>query len=111
MSVFNENCLFCKLSGRRVMCENALALAICDAYPISNGHALIIPRRHVTDLFDLPEEDLVSVFTLVRDMKAMLATKYSPSGFNVGVNIGRDAGQTVMHAHVHVIPRYPGACG
>ncbi len=106
MSDSRDNCLFCNLSDRLVVCQKAHALAIHDAYPVSKGHTLVIPHRHVADLFDLPHDELVAVFALVRDVKAMLTNELSPNGFNVGINIGRDAGQTITHAHVHIIPRY-----
>jgi diadenosine tetraphosphate (Ap4A) HIT family hydrolase len=108
MSDSGDRCAFCELVSRPVLGQNEHALAIRDAYPVSNGHTLVVPHRHVIDLFELPDNELLSVFALVREVRALLATEYSPSGFNVGVNIGRDAGQTVMHAHVHVIPRYTG---
>jgi diadenosine tetraphosphate (Ap4A) HIT family hydrolase len=81
---------------------------IRDVYPVSDGHTLVIPFRHVADFFDLHDEELAAVFRLVREAKAALGSEYSPTGFNVGINVGRGAGQTVEHAHVHVIPRYAG---
>jgi diadenosine tetraphosphate (Ap4A) HIT family hydrolase len=108
MSDWRDLCPFCDVFDRPVLCRNDHALAIRDAYPVSDGHSLVIPRRHVLDVFALSDEELLCVFALVRDVKTILTSDFSPTGFNVGVNIGRDAGQTVIHAHVHIIPRYAG---
>lgn len=108
MSVSHDRCPFCDLSNRQVLYRNNFAFAIRDAYPVSVGHALVIPDRHVADLFELPDHEIRAVFEAVREAKTLLTTEFSPTAFNVGINIGRDAGQTVMHAHVHVIPRYAG---
>lgn len=108
MNDSNESCPFCSLSGRKVLSESEHALAIRDAFPVSEGHTLVIPRRHVVDPFDLPETELTALLALAQRIKKDLAAQLAPSGFNIGVNIGRAAGQTVMHAHVHIIPRYAG---
>jgi len=108
MSDLNEPCPFCDLSERVVLGETKHAIAIQDAFPVSRGHSLVIPRRHVADLFGLPEHELAEVFALARRIRNNLQSQFSPTGFNIGVNIGQDAGQTVMHAHVHIIPRYAG---
>lgn len=108
MSDCSKPCPFCDISDTRILRQNAEALAISDAYPVSRGHTLVIPRRHVADLFELSEMELAEVVRLIGEMKKQLAAEASPGGFNIGVNVGRDAGQTVMHAHVHIIPRYAG---
>ena len=84
------------------------AAAVLDGFPISEGHTLVIPKRHVELLFDLPEDDLAKVWALVAKVRQVLKKKYKPDGFNIGVNEGRAAGQTVSHAHVHIIPRRAG---
>ncbi|MBC8869904.1 MAG: HIT family protein [Planctomycetes bacterium] len=107
MSHLNDPCPFCDVSDRAILGQSEHAFAMHDAFPVSQGHTLVIPRCHVADLFDLPECELVEVFALVGRMKNELLAEFSPAGFNIGINIGRDAGQTVKHAHVHIIPRYP----
>ena len=105
----NPDCPFCaRLDGREAMASSACSVAFFDAYPLNPGHALVVPRRHVADLFDLDQDELADVWRLVGDVKARLARDLSPEGFNVGVNVGSAAGQTVGHAHVHVIPRHLG---
>ena len=101
-------CPFCNLGPDRRIEENELAVALADTYPVSPGHTLVVPRRHVPDFFQLSAEEIAAVFDLVRQMRDRLIAARGPSGFNVGVNVGTAAGQTVVHAHVHLIPRYSG---
>ena len=100
-------CPFCT-TGRNRLAENHHAFAIDDGFPVSPGHALIIPKAHVLTVFDLPPEQYVACFDLVRDVQRILQSKYNPQGFNIGVNCNEAAGQTVVHAHIHLIPRYTG---
>ena len=100
-------CIFCR-PQREILAANDTALGVFDTYPVSTGHALIVPRRHAVTIWDLSAEEFTDCFLLVRDLKAVLEQRYSPDGFNVGVNCGTAAGQSVMHAHIHVIPRYKG---
>src|SRR5262249_53870903 len=79
-----------------------------DAYPVSPGHTLVIVRRHVANLFDLSAEEIADMLSLIRSSRERIDRTFRPSGYNVGANVGRDAGQTVMHVHVHVIPRFQG---
>jgi diadenosine tetraphosphate (Ap4A) HIT family hydrolase len=104
----NPECPFCHLDRRRVLEENELAIAFPDAFPVSPGHTLVIPRRHVSDFFELSAEEVAAVMELVFRMHMRLARAHQTRGFNIGVNVGADSGQTVMHAHVHLIPRFPG---
>lgn len=90
------------------MLENDLAFAVFDKSPVSNGHLLIIPKRHVKDFFEITREEHNAIFSLLLDAKAMLDLDFSPDAYNVGVNCGIQAGQSVMHVHVHLIPRYSG---
>ena len=101
------NCPFCS-SDRVVEGQNAHAIAVRDTYPVSTGHTLVIPRQHVADITELPSEAYDACFQLVRQTIEILRTENSSDGFNIGVNIGAAAGQTVFHAHIHVIPRYSG---
>ncbi len=104
----NNACPFCALLAGRVIDSNDLALVIEDAFPVSHGHTLVVSRRHVESFFDLSSDELAAVADLLRRAKARLDERDHPDGYNVGINVGRDAGQTVMHVHVHLIPRYGG---
>ena len=101
------NCPFC-YPEREIIAENNHSLAIFDGYPVSPGHTLVIPRRHISLIFDLADDEYAGCFDLVREIKGILEEKHTPDAFNVGVNCGVAAGQTVNHAHIHVIPRYSG---
>ena len=101
------DCIFCA-PKREILAENALALAFFDSYPVSRGHALVVPRRHAINLFDLSDAEYADCFRLVLPLKDLLLARFAPDGFNVGANCGEAAGQSVWHAHIHVIPRYKG---
>ena len=88
--------------------ESDLAVSLLDGFPVTQGHSLVIPRRHVVSLFELTEVEQVAVWKLVAQVRASLAAELQPDGFNVGINDGMASGQTVMHAHVHIIPRHKG---
>ena len=88
--------------------ENKFAFAIYDGFPVSKGHSLVIPKRIVSSVFDLNDDEYNHIFILLRDVKKILLEKFKPDGFNIGINNGTDAGQTVEHAHIHIIPRYKG---
>ncbi len=104
-----ENCLFCKQESFSPIAENNLAFAIYDAYPVSEGHCLIIPKRHSKDWFELDQAELNALNDLSQKMRTKLLEKdRSISGFNIGANAGESAGQTIFHTHVHLIPRRDG---
>jgi diadenosine tetraphosphate (Ap4A) HIT family hydrolase len=107
----DDACPFCHLAPDRVSHSSAHAHAFADAYPVTEGHTLVVPTRHVASLFDLPPDEGADVWRLVREVREALAASHDPDGFNIGVNDGEAAGQTVGHAHVHVIPRYAGDVG
>lgn len=103
------SCLFCSYpKDKQVIVENDLAYAIFDGYPVSDGHALIISKAHKETFFDLSSDEIQAFFELAIIMKNIINEKFHPSSFNVGFNCGKDAGQTVMHCHMHIIPRYSG---
>ncbi len=102
------NCPFCRLTQERIVLQNDLALVIRDGFPVSPGHTLIIPKRHVGSFFDVTEQERASLLSLLDQAKANLETEFSPAGYNIGINDGAAAGQTVPHLHIHLIPRYPG---
>ena len=101
------DCIFCHLN-RPTLAESKLSYACLDNYPVSKGHTLVVPRRHVASLWDMTADEYTDAFTLVRQAKDMLQKQFKPAGFNVGVNCGEAAGQSVLHAHIHIIPRYTG---
>lgn len=83
-------------------------MAITDAFPVSRGHTQVVPRRHVVSYFALGTEERVALWALVAEVRQRLDREHHPSGYNLGVNVGAAGGQTVDHAHVHVIPRFEG---
>ena len=99
---------FCHLDSPRILLENDSAAAFADRFPVTEGHTLVVRRRHVASLLDLSEEEQVALWRLVALVREKLKAELGPDGFNLGVNDGEAAGQTVMHAHVHVIPRRHG---
>jgi len=101
-------CLFCDLSEERVLFKEGSMKAISDAFPISKGHTLIIPNRHVRSFFDINDTERDDFFIALSRAKKLLAEKFNPDSFNIGINDGAHAGQTVPHLHVHLIPRYLG---
>lgn len=103
----NNPCLFCT-DPRGVSLENELAYSARDSYPVSPGHTLIIPRRHVASFFDLTPEEVNACMALIREERKLLDEEFSPDGYNIGVNIGAAAGQSIFHVHIHLIPRYTG---
>jgi diadenosine tetraphosphate (Ap4A) HIT family hydrolase len=102
------SCLFCAIPADQVLIEHPLVLAKRDGYPVSKGHTLIIPRRHVASFFETTEEERRAMLKLLDEVKAMLDREHKPDGYNIGINNGPAAGQTVMHLHIHLIPRYNG---
>ncbi|GAM08388.1 putative 16.1 kDa HIT-like protein [Geobacter sp. OR-1] len=109
----NENtiqppCPFCTLDNSRIILANTHALAIFDGFPITPGHSLIMPNRHIASFFDATKEEQGALFGLLAEMRLLLQRDHNPDGFNIGINDGSAAGQTVMHLHIHLIPRYIG---
>lgn len=101
-------CPFCNVSPEEVSLSTDVAYTQRDSYPVSRGHTLIIPRRHVRSIFDCMEEERRALLSLLDQTKVQLDQKYRPDGYNIGINDGAAAGQTVMHLHIHLIPRYAG---
>jgi diadenosine tetraphosphate (Ap4A) HIT family hydrolase len=102
------DCVFCNIPKERILRETADWYVIRDLYPVSPGHTLFIPKLHITDQWDLSTGAWFYLQFLLRDMKKELDKEYSPDGYNIGINNGAAAGQTVFHLHVHMIPRYKG---
>ena len=109
-SIINMSCVFCDIikDKNEIIIENELAVAFSDSFPVSQGHSLIIPKRHCETYFDLTSEEMKAMFDLSQELKKLLDKSYHPDGYNIGFNAGIDAGQSVMHCHMHVIPRYHG---
>jgi diadenosine tetraphosphate (Ap4A) HIT family hydrolase len=103
-----NGCPFCELPAGDLVAQNQHAVAIRDRYPLSTGHTLVIPRRHVVTPFDLHPDELASVWSLVARVRRVLLVELVPDAFTIGLNDGTAAGQTIMHAHMHVIPRWTG---
>ena len=103
-----SDCPFCQLDPTGQLFSNELAVAIADGFPVSRGHCLIIPKRHFSSLFAATREELMALWDLLDQTREHLLTQYHPNGFNIGINDGISAGQTVMHLHIHIIPRYKG---
>lgn len=104
-----NGCLFCSVGEERLIAENNLAFAIRDGFPVTELHSLVIPRRHVSDYFELTKEELLACNELLRIVKEdILARDESVKGFNVGANSGLVAGQSIFHCHIHLIPRREG---
>lgn len=103
----NDPCLFCK-DPRGVSLQNELAYSARDSYPTSPGHTLVIPRRHVAGFFELTAEEATACMSLIQQEKELIDAEFKPDGYNIGVNVGPAAGQSILHVHIHIIPRYKG---
>ena len=103
-----SSCPFCQIDASRILLTNELAMAIHDGYPVSPGHSLIIPKRHVASIFETTPAEQAALWELVVKMRECLLEEHHPAGFNIGINDGVAAGQTVLHLHIHLIPRYSG---
>ena len=102
----NNPCLFCNVSESGCAHENVLAYATYDSYPVSEHHCLIIPKRHIKDYFELTKDELTACHELIKVVKDEILTKdQSVKGFNLGTNIGKVSGQSILHCHFHLIPR------
>lgn len=109
MSNDDSQCFFCSVPAERVIAENELAYAIYDGFPVTEGHALVIPKRHMLDYFTLTQGDLIACDELLRTLREeILQSDSSVKGFNIGINAGAAAGQTIFHCHIHLIPRREG---
>lgn len=109
-----KGCPFCNIenliNSDRIVYQDSTWIAIYDNYPVSKGHVLLIPKRHCASYFDLNFIELESASVTIGIIKKLLDKKFNPDGYNIGINCGEAAGQTVMHCHIHIIPRYNGDC-
>ena len=105
----NNPCLFCDSKKSGIAQENDLAYASYDSYPVSDHHCLIIPKRHIKDYFDMTNDELIACNDLIQIIKNEILSKdTNVKGFNIGTNAGKIAGQSIMHCHIHLIPRREG---
>ena len=105
----NNPCLFCNISNNDFELENELAFASYDTYPVSDFHCLIIPKRHINNYFDLSDEELIACNNLIKVVKKEIVEKdKTVEAFNIGTNVGKISGQSIMHCHIHIIPRRDG---
>ena len=103
----NNPCLFCK-DPKGVSLQNELAYSARDSYAASPGHTLVIPHRHVASFFELTPEEVAACMDLIKEEKNLIDEELKPDGYNIGVNVGQAAGQSINHVHIHLIPRYKG---
>lgn len=108
MNLTSKPCPFCTLPVSRIIEENEHAVLILDGFPVSPGHSLVIPKRHVGSFFEITDIERAALFKLLDRAKELVSDLHQPDGFNIGINDGAAAGQTVPHLHIHLIPRYEG---
>ena len=105
----NEECLFCNKARQKIIYSDKLFFVVRDSFPVTKLHTLIIPHRHVSNFFDLNEDELIDLNQILKKQRhSLLNLDKEITGFNVGVNAGSDAGQSIMHCHIHLIPRRKG---
>ncbi|OOG27890.1 HIT family protein [Thioalkalivibrio denitrificans] len=104
------DCPFCTLNPERIVSDDDLVIVIRDGYPVSPGHTLIIPKRHVKSIFEATAAEREALLQALDEEKSVLDKEFSPAAYNIGINDGLAAGQTVPHLHIHLIPRFEGDC-
>ncbi len=108
--MLNKSCPFCKIASdtghKDILIQNAYGFVVRDRSPVTAGHSLIVPNRHVGSFFDISDDERQALFSLLDLAKANIDAKHQPDTFNIGINDGPAAGQTVPHLHIHLIPRY-----
>lgn len=104
------HCPFCELASERILHDFGNVVVVRDSFPVSPGHTLVIPRRHVGSFFDTTLEERTTLLMALDEARRGLDEEYAPGGYNIGINDGPFAGQTVPHLHIHLIPRYDGDC-
>lgn len=102
----NTYCLFCDSDKLQKVLESDLFVAVLDKFPVNDGHTLIIPKRHIEDFFSLNNDEANQLHNFIVKVKEILDTTHKPDGYNIGINNGHYAGQTIFHLHIHLIPRY-----
>ena len=108
MSSNQEPCRFCKQSTERLIVSGEFGFATWDRHPVNDGHFLVIPHRHFANYFDINDQERDELWRLVEAGQKIVEEKHRPDGYNIGINVGHWAGQSIHHLHIHVIPRYQG---
>lgn len=103
-----DKCIFCNLRDERIIYECNHTIAFIDTYPASPGHTLVVPKRHIPTYFDATEDEILAIGKAVQICKEFLDNEFNPDAYNIGINNGEAAGQSIKHLHVHIIPRYRG---
>lgn len=101
-------CPFCELPEAKIISQNDFVISFYDAFPVNPGHTLIIPKRHVSSYFELSNQEKEAIWQMADYCKTIIDDLYAPDGYNIGINIGTSAGQSVPHVHLHLIPRFKG---
>ncbi len=101
-----KECPFCNVNDSAIILESKYSFAVYDKFPVNKGHLLIIPKSHISNYFALTQNEKNDIWKLTDKASEFLTEKYSPSGFNIGINVNKSAGQTIPHVHIHLIPRY-----
>ncbi|HBO46121.1 MAG TPA: HIT family protein [Planctomycetaceae bacterium] len=101
-------CPFCEPDADRVWLTSEIGIVLWDAFPVTEGHALVVPRSHVASIYELSADDQAALWALVAEARRKINEDLHPDGFNIGLNDGTAAGQTILHAHIHIIPRRRG---
>jgi diadenosine tetraphosphate (Ap4A) HIT family hydrolase len=104
-------CEFCDILAnqrQKIITENELFFSFFDKYPLNQGHILVVPKRHFSNFFDMTPQEWSMARDMIFEIKEILDIRFSPTGYNIGVNVGADAGQSIFHTHIHIIPRYNG---
>lgn len=101
-------CPFCSVQQDKIITQNSLTFTVRDTLPVSSGHTLILPKRHIASIFEATKDEVAALWAALQQARGGLLQEFSPDGFNIGINDGLAAGQTILHLHVHLIPRYKG---
>ena len=101
-------CPFCPIPKDKIIAQDSLTFTIRDTLPVSPGHTLILPKRHIASIFEAAKEEVAALWEALLQARIELLKEFSPDGFNIGINDGLAAGQTILHLHIHLIPRYKG---
>ena len=102
------SCPFCSMAPDKIIAQNSLSFTVRDTLPVSPGHTLILPKRHIASIFDATEDEVAALWDALQGARNELLNEFSPDGFNIGINDGLASGQTILHLHIHLIPRYQG---
>ncbi len=104
----DKDCIFCTFRDERIIGECEYTFTFIDTYPATPGHTLVVPKRHFASYFDATEDELLAIAKAVQKAKIILDKEFEPDAYNIGINVGEAAGQSVHHLHVHIMPRYKG---